>query len=47
LRVAARDVNDFGRVHSTYLSSLPHVLRMESSFVLREVMNRGMTPSQL
>jgi Lrp/AsnC family transcriptional regulator, leucine-responsive regulatory protein len=47
LRVAARDVNDFGRVHSTYLSSLPHVLRMESNFVLREVMNRGMTPSQI
>ena len=47
LRVAARDVNDFGRVHSTYLSSLPHVLRMESRFVLREVMNRGMKPSQI
>ena len=35
------------RVDSTYLSSLPHVLRMESSFVLREVMNRGITPSQI
>jgi Lrp/AsnC family leucine-responsive transcriptional regulator len=45
LRVAARDVNDFGRVHSTYLSALPNVLRMESNFVLREVMNRGMAPS--
>ena len=47
LRVAARDVNDFGRVHSTYLSALPHVLRMESNFVLREVMNRGIAPSEL
>ena len=46
LRVAARDVNDFGRVHSTRLSALPHVLRMESNFVLREVMNRGVTPSE-
>ena len=46
LRVAARDVNDFGRVHSTYLSALPNVLRMESNFVLREVMNRGMAPSE-
>ena len=46
LRVAARDVNDFGRVHSTYLSALPHVLRMESNFVLREVMNRGVVPSE-
>jgi DNA-binding Lrp family transcriptional regulator len=42
LRVAARDVNDFGRIHSLHLSALPHVLRMESNFVLREVINRGM-----
>ena len=46
LRVAARDVNDFGRVHATRLSALPHVLRMESNFVLREVMNRGVTPGE-
>ncbi len=46
LRIAARDVTDFGRVHSTYLSALPHVLRMESNFVLREVINRGMAPNQ-
>jgi len=46
LRVAARDVDDFGKVHSTYLSALPHVLKMESNFVLREVMNRGIQPSQ-
>ena len=42
LRVAALDVNDFGRIHSTDLSALPHVLRMESNFVPREVINRGM-----
>ena len=42
LRVAALDVNDFGRIHSTDLSALPHVLRMESNFILREVINRGM-----
>ncbi len=46
LRIAARDVHDFGRVHSTYLSALPHVLRMESNFVLREVMNRGVNPNE-
>ena len=46
LRVAAQDVNDFGSVHSTYLSALPHVLRMESNFVLREVMNRGVAPNE-
>ena len=44
LRVAARDVADFGRVHSEYLSALPHVLRMESSFILREVFNRSLQP---
>ncbi len=47
LRVTARDVNDFGRIHSTYLSALPNVLRMESNFVLREVMNRGVAPNEL
>ena len=47
LRVAARDVNDFGRVHSTYLSALPNVLRMESNFVLREVINRGLVASEI
>ena len=46
LRVAARDVNDFGRIHSTDLSALPHVLRMESNFVLREVINRGMPANE-
>ena len=46
LRVAALDVNDFGRIHSTDLSALPHVLRMESNFVLREVINRGMPANE-
>ena len=44
LRVAARDVADFGRIHSKHLSALPNVLRMESNFVLRQVMNRGVAP---
>ena len=44
LRVAARDVGDFGRLHADHLSALPHVLRMESSFVMREVFNRSFTP---
>ena len=47
LRVAARDVNDFGRIHSTNLSALPHVMRMESNFVLREVINRGMPADEI
>lgn len=44
LRVAARDVADFGRLHAGHLSALPHVLRMESSFVMREVFTRSLAP---
>ena len=43
LRVAAKDLSDFGRIHSDYLAALPHVMRMESNFVLREVTNRGLS----
>ena len=44
LRVAARDVADFGRLHAEHLSALPHVLRMASSFVMREVFTRSLAP---
>lgn len=47
LRIAAKDVSDFGRIHTTYLSALPHVLRMESNFILREVANRGLVTSEI
>jgi len=40
LRVAARDVADFERIHKQWLSKLPGVARMTSSFALREVINR-------
>ena len=46
LRVAARDVGDFGRLHAERLSALPHVLRMESSFVMRDVFTRSLAPSE-
>ena len=42
LRIAARGVEDYGRIHSEHLSSLPHVQSMESNFVLRTVVNRGL-----
>ena len=44
LRIAARDVADYGRLHAEQLSALPHVRRMESSFVIREVCNRSLSP---
>lgn len=47
LRVAAQSVGDFGRIHSELLSSLPHVLRMESNFVMRTVMNRGLNAEDI
>ena len=42
LRIAARDVGDYGEIHSNHLAALPHVQSMESNFVLRTVMNRGL-----
>ncbi len=42
LRIAARDVADYGEIHSVYLSALPHVQSIESNFVLRTIANRGL-----
>lgn len=46
LRVAARDVAGFGELHAAQLSVLPHVLRMESNFVMREVFTRSLAPPE-
>jgi DNA-binding Lrp family transcriptional regulator len=45
--VVARDIADYERVHNTQLSRLPHVARIESSFALREVINREVPPEIL
>jgi DNA-binding Lrp family transcriptional regulator len=42
--VLARDIADFERVHQTQLSRLPRVARIQSSFAIREVINRGAPP---
>lgn len=47
LRIAAQSVGDYGRIHTEKLSSLPHVLRMESNFVMRTVMNRGLNAEDI
>ncbi|WP_341760421.1 Lrp/AsnC family transcriptional regulator [Candidatus Endowatersipora endosymbiont of Watersipora subatra] len=39
LRVAAKDLEDYERIHKEWLSSMPGVARMTSSFALREVLN--------
>ncbi|MBN9072421.1 MAG: Lrp/AsnC family transcriptional regulator [Rhizobiales bacterium] len=40
LRIAARDLQDYERIHKQWLSAMPHVTRINSSFALREVVDR-------
>ena len=45
IAVSARDITDFERIHRTELARLPHVARIQSSFALREVINRAVPPA--
>lgn len=40
LRIAARDLEDYERIHKQWISALPHVVKINSSFALREVVDR-------
>ncbi|MGB6117591.1 MAG: Lrp/AsnC family transcriptional regulator [Mesorhizobium sp.] len=40
LRIAARDLADYERIHKEWLTALPHVTKINSSFALREVVDR-------
>jgi Lrp/AsnC family leucine-responsive transcriptional regulator len=40
LRIAARDLADYERIHKQWLSAMPHVTKINSSFALREVIDR-------
>jgi Lrp/AsnC family transcriptional regulator, leucine-responsive regulatory protein len=42
--VMARDIEDFERIHRSELSRLPRVARIQSSFAMREVVNRAVPP---
>jgi Lrp/AsnC family leucine-responsive transcriptional regulator len=42
--VLAKDIQDFERIHRTELSRLPRVARIQSSFAIREVINRAVPP---
>ena len=42
--VVARDIEDFEKIHRTELSRLPHVARIQSSFAMREVVDRSVPP---
>lgn len=43
--VLARDIEDFERIHRTELSRLPRVARIQSSFAIRNVVNRVVPPA--
>jgi DNA-binding Lrp family transcriptional regulator len=45
--VLARDIEDFEHIHRTQLSRLPRVARIQSSFALREIINRAVPPAAL
>ncbi len=40
LRVAAKDLEDYERIHRDWLSALPHVVKIVSSFALREIIDK-------
>lgn len=42
--VAARDIEDYEHIHKSQLSRLPHVFRIQSSFALRQVIDRPALP---
>ena len=44
LRIVARDLPDFERLHANVLGHLPGVARIESKFALREAIERPMVP---
>lgn len=47
LTVLARDIQDFEHIHKTQLSRLPRVARIQSSFAMREIVNRSAPPAAL
>jgi Lrp/AsnC family leucine-responsive transcriptional regulator len=40
LRVACKDLEDYERIHRDWISALPHVVKINSSFALREIIDR-------
>lgn len=44
LKVVARDTDDFARIHRQYMTRLPGVLHMQSSFALRTVFKTTALP---
>ena len=47
VEVQARDMEDYERIHSQHLSRLPGVIRLHSSFAMRVVTKRSISPGVL
>lgn len=47
LTVLVGGIEDFERIHKTQLSRLPRVARIQSSFAIRNVVNRSFPPAAL
>jgi Lrp/AsnC family leucine-responsive transcriptional regulator len=47
LTVLVSGIEDFERIHKTQLSRLPRVARIQSSFAIRNVVNRSFPPAAL
>ena len=44
MMVHVRSFNDYDRVYRSELSRLPHVAKIRSSFIMRQVARRGVPP---
>jgi Lrp/AsnC family leucine-responsive transcriptional regulator len=40
LRIAARDLADYERIHKEWLTAMPHVTKINTSFAMREIIDR-------
>lgn len=41
VRIAARDLADYERIHREWLTQMPHVTKINSAFALREIVDRA------
>ncbi|MBN9043463.1 MAG: AsnC family transcriptional regulator [Rhizobiales bacterium 62-47] len=47
VHVQARDMEDYERIHKQHLSRMPGVARLHSSFAMRHVVKRNISPAAL
>lgn len=47
VQVQARDMEDYERIHKQHLSRMPGVARLHSSFAMRHVVKRSISPAAL